>query len=84
MGWTTRLISIALRHGTPIDFLVEQLGKDGQMMGFNKIIARVLKTYIKDGQKVRSSVKCEQCGSGNIYYNDGCPLCMDCTYTKCS
>ncbi|MHA2067644.1 MAG: adenosylcobalamin-dependent ribonucleoside-diphosphate reductase, partial [Candidatus Thorarchaeota archaeon] len=52
MGWTTRLISIALRHGTPIDFLVEQLGKDGQMMGFNKIIARVLKTYIKDGQKV--------------------------------
>jgi len=84
MGWTTRLLSIALRHGTPIDFLVEQLGKDGGLMAFNKIIARVLKTYIKDGQKVRSSVKCEKCGSGNLYFNDGCPLCMDCTYTKCS
>jgi len=83
MGWTTRLVSAALRHGTPIDFLVEQLGKDGQIMDFNKVIARVLKKYIKNGQKVRSSVKCPTCGGPNVVYQEGCPLCVDCSWTKC-
>jgi ribonucleoside-diphosphate reductase alpha chain len=83
MGFVTRLISASLRHGTPIDFLVEQLGKDGNIMDFNKVIARVLKKYIRNGQKVRSSVKCPTCRSPNIVYQDGCPLCMDCTWTKC-
>jgi len=84
MGWTTRLISSALRHGTPIDFLVEQLGKDGGLMAFNKVIARVLKKYIKNGQKVRSSVNCVECDSPNILYQDGCPQCADCGFTKCN
>ncbi len=83
MGFVTRLISASLRHGTPIDFIVEQLGKDGNIMDFNKVIARVLKRYIRNGQKVRSSVKCPTCRSPNIVYQDGCPLCMDCSWTKC-
>jgi len=83
MGWTTRIISTALRHGTPIDFLVEQLGKSGTVGAFNKVIARVLKKYIKNGQKVRTSVKCSSCGSDNVIYQEGCHLCTDCGGSKC-
>lgn len=83
MGWTTRLVSASLRHGTPIDFLVEQLSKTGNVSDFNRVIARVLKKYIKDGSKVRSSLKCGECGGSNMVWQD-CPICMDCGASKCN
>jgi len=82
MAWVTRLVSAALRHGTPIDFLVEQLGKTGNISDFNKVMSRVLKKYIKDGQKVRSSLKCLECGSPNLIWQE-CLICDDCGHTKC-
>ena len=47
----TRTISLALRHGAAINYVVEQFQKDREMdmFSFSKVIARVLKTYIKDG-----------------------------------
>lgn len=81
-GWATRLVSVSLRHGTPIEFMVEQLNKDGKIHDFNKVMGRVLKKYIKDG-KIRSSVKCSECGSTNLEWRDGCPLCLDCGNYKC-
>jgi len=83
MEWITRLVSTALRHGTPIDFLCEQLGKTGNIFDFNKVISRVLKKYIKDGQTVRSSLRCSECSSTNVIYQDGCPMCQDCGNYKC-
>jgi ribonucleoside-diphosphate reductase alpha chain len=83
MGWTTRLISAALRHGAPIDFLVEQLTKEGKLWDFNRVIGRVLKKYIKNGSRVRSSLKCFECGGSNMVWQD-CPICMDCGASKCS
>ena len=83
MEWITRLVSTSLRHGTPIDFLCEQLGKTGKVFDFNKVISRVLKKYIKNGQKVRSSLRCSECHSTNVIYQDGCPLCRDCGNYKC-
>jgi ribonucleoside-diphosphate reductase alpha chain len=82
-AWATRLISIALRHGTPIDFLVEQLQKDGNISDINRVIARLLKKFIKDGQKVRSSHHCPACHSNNLVYEEGCMRCLDCGNAKC-
>lgn len=82
-SWATRIISVALRHGAPIDFLVEQLGKEGTMFDVNKVIARLLKKYIKDGHKVRSSQICESCSSTNLIYEEGCVKCLDCGVGKC-
>jgi ribonucleoside-diphosphate reductase alpha chain len=81
-SWVTRLISTSLRHGVPIDFLVEQLNKEGTVADVNKVLARVLKKYIKDG-KVRSSAACLKCSSTNVSWQEGCMKCLDCGDSKC-
>lgn len=78
----TRLISTSLRHGTNVSFLVEQLNKThGDLFSFSKVIARVLKKYIPDGAK--STVKCQDCGSNNVIFEEGCQHCIDCGYSRC-
>lgn len=78
----TRLISLSLRHGTPVQYLVEQLQKDknSNIFDFSKVIARCLKKYIKDGSK---SGKCENCSS-DLIYKEGCISCINCGWSKCS
>lgn len=79
----TRMVSTALRHGASIDFIVHQLSKTkGHLTNFAKSLARALKTYIKDGQKICGS-SCKDCGSELIYEN-GCEKCMNCGGSKCS
>jgi ribonucleoside-diphosphate reductase alpha chain len=83
IGWTTRLVSTALRHGTPIPFLVQQLGKSGNIQSFSRVISRVLKKYIPDGEKVKTSVKCgNNCALPEFIYSEGCVKCV-CGWTKC-
>lgn len=78
----TRLVSTSLRHGADIKFIVEQLNKcDGDLFSFTKAIARVLKKYIPEGSK--STVKCNDCGSENVIFEEGCSKCMDCGSSKC-
>tara|TARA_R110001606_G_scaffold8292_4_gene36338 strand:+ start:7481 stop:10075 length:2595 start_codon:yes stop_codon:yes gene_type:complete len=78
----TRLVSTSLRHGTDIKYIVEQLKKsDGDMFSFTKSLARVLKKYIPDGEK--STVSCEECGSENVIFEEGCSKCLDCGSSKC-
>lgn len=78
-----RLLSTALRHGTPIDFIVHQLEKThGSLTSFSKIISRVLKKYIKDGAIVHGE-NCKECGS-QLQRSDGCVNCKSCGWTKCS
>jgi len=45
----TRLMSLSLRHGSPVDFLVEQLGRDSSstIVDFTKVMARVLRKYVR-------------------------------------
>lgn len=81
-GWATRLISTSLRHGVPIDFIVEQLNKEGGVADINRVLARVLKKYVKNG-KVRSSVSCQSCNSTNLIWEEGCMKCADCGHSKC-
>jgi len=82
----TRTISLALRHGAPINYVVEQLQKDREMdmFSFSRVIARVLKTYIQDGTSPGKNV-CESCdGTDSLRYQEGCVTCMSCGYSKCS
>ena len=81
----TRTISLALRHGAPIQYVVEQLQKDTEMdmFSFSKVISRVLKGYIKDGT-LPGKTACENCGAeGTLVYQEGCVMCTSCGHGKC-
>ena len=81
----TRVISTSLRHGVPVQFLVEQMQKDknADLFSFSKVIARCLKTYIIDGTKSSSKV-CQACGAeDSIIYQEGCESCKACGSSKC-
>jgi ribonucleoside-diphosphate reductase alpha chain len=82
-AWATRMISMSLRHGVPIDFIVDQLARDGIITDVNKVTSRILKKYIKDGLKVRTNIVCESCGSDDLIYQEGCALCKSCNNSKC-
>jgi ribonucleoside-diphosphate reductase alpha chain len=85
-GAFTRTISLSLRHGVPLQYIVEQLSKDkySDMISFSKVISRVFKSYIKDGTKVSSEKKCPNCFATNsLVYQEGCLKCNSCVYSKC-
>jgi ribonucleotide reductase alpha subunit len=81
----TRIISLSLRHGADIAYVVEQLQKDknSDMFSFAKCIARVLKTYIKDGTTTSLVKKCPQCANEKLIYLEGCISC-NCGWSRCS
>lgn len=78
----TRLVSTGLRHRTDITYLTEQLNKsEGDITSFGKALARVTKKYIPEGTK--STVSCQDCGSDNVIFEEGCNKCRDCGSSKC-
>lgn len=84
----TRTLSLTLRHGIPINFVVEQLqkGKENEhdMFTFSRCLARVLKTYIPDGVKATGDKSCPDCKTEGLIYKEGCVSCVNCGYSKCS
>ena len=80
----TRTVSLALRHGVPVQYLVEQMQKDKEadLFSFSKVIARCLKNYIVDGTAVDKT--CPECNSeGSLVYQEGCVTCKACGFGKC-
>jgi ribonucleoside-diphosphate reductase alpha chain len=79
-----RLMSLAMRHHIPLQFIVDQLNKTKRFDTFSKTMARVLKKYIADGEKVisHSDSKCPECG-GELVYKEGCKQCTKCFWSKC-
>jgi ribonucleoside-diphosphate reductase alpha chain len=84
----TRTISLAMRHGAPVQYLVEQIvkgsEKEDDLFSFSRAISRVLKAYIQDGTKASGSKKCPSCGSEHLVYQEGCLSCKNCGFSKCS
>ncbi len=81
-AWTSRVMSMALRHGIPVDYIVEQLSKDGSVVDINNVLARLLRRYIKIRDKSRQET-CPQCGSPKLVYSEGCKKCSECPWTGC-
>lgn len=83
----TRTISLALRHGAPVQYIVEQIqkgaDKESDMFSLSKGMMRVLKNYIEDGTEA-SQKKCPNCGvQGSLVYQEGCVTCKSCGHSKC-
>jgi ribonucleoside-diphosphate reductase alpha chain len=79
---TGRMLSLTLRHGIDLQFVVDQLNKTKRFDTFSKAVARVLKTYLPDGEKVLSHSLCPECGE-KLSFSDGCVLCPSCGWSKC-
>jgi len=76
----TRLVSTALRHGSKIDFLVEQLEKaEGSIASFGQSMAKALSAHATSHE-----VTCDKCGSANVRHVEGCMECADCGHSRCS
>ena len=85
-GAFTRTISLTLRHGVPVQHVVEQLRKDkhSDVTSFSTVIARVLsKNYIPDGTKATQEKSCSECNSTELSYQSGCVTCMACGNSRC-
>ncbi len=84
MRTVNRFLSMGLRHGVPLQFIVEQLGKSLDFLSYDKVIGRVLKKYLEEGEKVLSKEVCPECGSP-LTYIDGCKSCSNmCGWSKCN
>lgn len=81
-----KLISGTLRHGMPIHKVVElvtSLQLDNETINSWKAgVARALKKYIPDGT-LAEGVRCEECGSTEVVYQEGCLTCLACGNSKC-
>jgi ribonucleoside-diphosphate reductase alpha chain len=81
-----KLISGTLRHGMPIQKVVELVSSlqlnDESINTWKAGVARALKKYIPNGTKAEGSV-CGHCESSNVIYQEGCLTCQDCGNSKC-
>ncbi len=79
-----RFISMALRHGTPLQFIINQLTRDTSFVDFERVLSRVLKRYIRDGERLLSGARqCPAC-SETLVFQDGCVVCPACGYSSCN
>ena len=80
----TRLLSTSLRHGTPLEFAIDQITKSKvPMHSFARAIARALSKYIKQ-EEVKGKFKCPKCGSRNVKFEGTCRSCFECGESSCS
>lgn len=81
-----KLISGTLRHGMPIDKIVDLINSlqlDSESINtWKNGVVRALKRYVEDGTQVKGQV-CENCKSENLIYQEGCLTCKDCGSSKC-
>ncbi|MBN2165784.1 MAG: adenosylcobalamin-dependent ribonucleoside-diphosphate reductase [Marinilabiliaceae bacterium] len=81
-----KLISGVLRHGMPIEDiinLVAGLHFDNESINtWKNGVERALKKYIPDGTKAKKG-HCDNCGSDELIYQEGCLICKSCGSSKC-
>ena len=86
---TTRLISLALRHGVRPAFIIDQLKKaDEGITEFSSVVTRVLGKYMKalefEYLNKKDGDSCPFCGSTEWIYQGSCKICAACSKgSKC-
>lgn len=81
-----KLISGILRHGMPIEYVVDvisnlQLNED-LLNNWKNGVSRALKRYIRDGTIPAKNI-CGSCGDDALVYQEGCLVCKSCGDSKC-
>ncbi len=81
-----KLISSTLRHGMPIDKIVDLINSlqldSASINTWKNGVGRALKRYVADGTKAKGQA-CDNCKSKNLIYQEGCLTCKDCGSSKC-
>lgn len=81
-----KLISSTLRHGMPIDKVVDLINSlqldSAFINSWKNGVGRALKRYVEDGTQAKG-YKCDNCKSENLIYQEGCLTCKDCGSSKC-
>ena len=81
-----KLISGVLRHGMPLHYVVDLIGKmnlyDDNINTWKSGVVRALKTFVPDGTHVNDHI-CGECSAEGLVYEEGCLKCINCGYTKC-
>ena len=81
-----KLISGILRHGMPIQNVVDLISKlnfdEDTITTWKNGVARALRRYIKDG--TATDEVCPDCGQKTVVYSGGCKHCTSCGWSKCS
>ena len=87
----SRVISLALRSGTPPDNIITQLegitdvpvwDEGAQVKSGPDAIAKVLKRIMTPSADERVSVRCPECGQ-SATMQEGCIVCHHCGYSEC-
>lgn len=82
-----KLISSVMRHGMPTAYIYELVRSlnlnDEHLNTWKAGVERVIKRYIKDGEKTKD-ISCPECGSKNLEFKEGCLTCMNCGNSACS
>ena len=81
-----KLISSTLRHGMPIDKIVDLINSlqlDSESINtWKNGVVRAIKRYVADGTQAKGQT-CSNCNSVNLIYQEGCLTCKDCGSSKC-
>ena len=83
-----RLISGVLRHGMPLNYVVNLVNglhlADESINSWRKGVVRALKRFIPDGTKVVKK-RCASCEDPDgLIYKEGCLICKSCGFSECS
>ena len=82
-----KLISGVLRNGMPLEHTVNLISSlhfnNKAINTWRKGVARALQRYIPNGTKAKKFGKCENCGSENLVFQEGCLICTSCGNSKC-
>jgi ribonucleoside-diphosphate reductase alpha chain len=80
-----KLVSGMLRHGMPLHFAVDMVSNmsfpEDHINTWKNGVARTLKKFIPDGKA--EGMKCNDCASTNVIFQEGCSSCLDCGSSKC-
>ena len=83
--WTTtcRLVSLALRYQIPMGEIIKQLDRSsGHRLDLPAQLSRLLKSFMA-GTHHGFASSCPEC-AGHLVFEEGCEICRDCGYSKCS